>query len=40
METAPKVEDCGLEKASLRGVTAKGVLSDSKKTGCKGDCWN
>jgi hypothetical protein len=40
METTPKDRDCGSEKASRKGVTAKGVLSDSKKRGCKGDSWN
>jgi len=40
MKTAAKDGNCGPEKASLRGVTAKGGLSGSKGRGYKGDRWN
>jgi hypothetical protein len=40
MRMAPKDRDCSHEKASLKGVTAKGVLSGSKGRGCKGESRN
>jgi len=40
MSSAPKHRERDSEKASLKGVTARGVVNGSMGRGCEGDPWN